>query len=85
MLAVGDGAPGFWAALSKVFPSTKRQRCWIHKTANILNKLPKNQQPQAKQMLHEIWNSETREDALKAPDLFVRPIRRSTPKPSNAC
>lgn len=80
MLAVGDGALGFWAALSKVFPSTRHQRCWVHKTANILNKLPKSQQVQAKKMLHEIWLSATREEAFKAFDLFVRSYQAKYPK-----
>ena len=53
-LAVGDGAMGFWAALDEVFPGTKHQRCWVHKTANVLNKFPKSSQPKAKGMLHDI-------------------------------
>jgi putative transposase len=70
-LATGDGSLGFWIALSKVFPSTKHQRCWVHKTMNVLDKLPKNQQPQAKGMVHEIWMSAKREDAIKAFDRFI--------------
>jgi len=70
-LATGDGSLGFWLALSKVFPQTKHQRCWVHKTANVLDKLPKGQQPQAKAMLHEIWMSATRDDATKAFDRFI--------------
>ena len=70
-LAVGDGALGFWAALRKVFPGTREQRCWVHKTANILNKMPRSLQPKAKADLHEIWMSETMEAAGKAFDLFV--------------
>jgi transposase-like protein len=70
-IAVGDGALGFWAALRKVFPKTREQRCWVHKTANILNKLPKSVQSKAKSDLHDIWMAETREDAGKAFDLFV--------------
>jgi transposase-like protein len=65
-LAVGDGAMGFWAALRKVFPTTREQRCWVHKTANVLNKLPRSQQPKAKADLHEIWQAETREAAQRA-------------------
>jgi putative transposase len=65
-LAVGDGALGFWAALPKVFPTTREQRCWVHKTANVLNKLPKKLQPEAKRRLHEIWMAPGRNDALKA-------------------
>ena len=79
-MAVGDGALGFWCALAKAFPATKQQRCWVHKTANVLNKLPKNQQPQAKQMLHEIWLSDTREEAYKAFDLFVQTHQAKYPK-----
>jgi len=70
-LATGDGSLGFWLALAKMFPSTKQQRCWVHKTANVLDKLPKNQQPAAKAMLHEIWMAATREDAIKAFDRFA--------------
>ena len=70
-LATGDGSLGFWLALSKVFPQTHHQRCWVHKTANVLDKLPKNQQPAAKAMLHEIWMSANRADAIKAFDRFI--------------
>ena len=70
-IAVGDGALGFWAALRKVFPETREQRCWVHKTANVLNKMPKSVQPKAKGDLHEIWQAETRKDANKAFDAFV--------------
>jgi transposase-like protein len=70
-LAVGDGALGFWAALRKVFSGTREQRCWVHKTANILNKMPRSLQPKAKADLHEIWMSETKKAASKAFDLFV--------------
>jgi len=65
-IAVGDGALGFWAALPKVFPTTKEQRCWVHKTANVLNKLPKNLHPSAKRGLHEIWMAESKANAEKA-------------------
>lgn len=70
-LATGDGSLGFWLALAKVFPATKQQRCWVHKTANVLDKLPKGQQPAAKAMLHGIWMAATREDATKAFGRFV--------------
>lgn len=70
-LAVGDGALGFWAALRKGFPETREQRCWVHKTANILNKLPKSLQPKAKSDLHEIYQAETRADAERAFDHFI--------------
>lgn len=70
-LATGDGALGFWAALREIYPATQEQRCWVHKTANVLNKMPKSLQPKAKSMLHDIWMAETRADADKAFDLFV--------------
>jgi putative transposase len=70
-LATGDGSLGFWIALGKVFPQTRHQRCWVHKTMNVLDKLPKQQQPAAKAMLHEIWMSSTRADAIKAFDRFI--------------
>jgi len=65
-LAVGDGAMGFWNALSKVYPTTLHQRCWVHKTANILNKLPKALRSKVKAALHDIWMAETREKAMDA-------------------
>src|SRR5690606_23708513 len=61
-LAVGDGALGFWKALAKVWPETTQQRCWVHKTANVLEKLPKAMQPKVKQALHDIWQAETRSE-----------------------
>jgi putative transposase len=70
-LAIGDGALGFWKALRQVFPTTREQRCWVHKTANVLDKLPKGAQPKAKGMLHDIWQAETKVAAEKAFDLFV--------------
>jgi transposase-like protein len=70
-LATGDGSLGFWLALAKVFPQTRQQRCWVHKTVNVLDKLPKNQQAKAKSMLHDIWMSSTREGATKAFDRFI--------------
>ena len=69
-LATGDGALGFWKALGKVFPKTRTQRCWVHKTANVLNKMPKGVQAKAKSMLHDIWMAPTKAEALKAFDLF---------------
>jgi transposase-like protein len=71
-LAIGDGALGFWAALREVFPATQEQRCWVHKTANVLNKMPRSVQPKAKADLHEIWQAETREAAIKAFDHFLK-------------
>src|SRR5881398_2275456 len=70
-LAVADGALGFWQAVEEVWPHTRGQRCWVHKTANVLNKLPKRQQPKAKRALQEIWMAETKKDALAAFDAFV--------------
>ena len=70
-LAVADGALGFWQAIEEVWPKTRGQRCWVHKTANVLNKLPKSQQPKAKRALQEIWMAETKQDALAAFDAFV--------------
>jgi len=67
-LATGDGALGFWKALSKIYPETRQQRCWVHKTANILTALPKSVQPKVKAALHEIWMAATREEAHKAYD-----------------
>ena len=79
-LATGDGALGFWKALRKVYCETRQQRCWVHKTANVLNKLPKSLQPQAKQRLHEIWMAEGRVGAEKALDLFVDSYQAKYPK-----
>lgn len=79
-VAVGDGALGFWKALKQVWPSTREQRCWVHKTANILDNLPKRLQPEAKQKLHEIWMADTRENAEKAFDLFVATYQAKYPK-----
>jgi putative transposase len=70
-LAIADGALGFWQAIEEVWPQTRGQRCWVHKTANVLNKLPKSQQPKAKQALQEIWMAETKKEALAALDAFV--------------
>ena len=70
-LAVADGALGFWKAIETVFPTTRHQRCWVHKTANVLNKMPKSVQPRAKSALHQIWQAETREEAYKAFDAFI--------------
>ena len=70
-LAIGDGALGFWKALRQVWSTTREQRCWVHKTANVLDKLPKRQQPKAKAMLHDIWRAATKAEAEKAFDLFV--------------
>lgn len=81
-LATGDGALGFWKALAQVYPSTREQRCWVHKTANVLDKLPKRLQPEAKDKLHAIWMAETREEAGKAFELFLETYRAKYPKAS---
>ena len=79
-LAVGDGALGFWKALPQVYGSTRAQRCWVHKTANVLNKLPKHLQPKAKSDLQQIWMAETREDAHHAFASFVDIYEPKYPK-----
>jgi transposase-like protein len=79
-LAIGDGALGFWAALNEGWPQTRCQRCWVHKTANILNELPKSIQGKAKAGLHEIWMAETQAQAEKAFDRFVRDFGAKYPK-----
>lgn len=79
-LAVGDGALGFWAALEEIYPATRKQRCWVHKTANVLNYLPKSVQAKAKNGLHEIWMAQTRKDAEKAFDRFLDTYQAKYPK-----
>lgn len=79
-LATADGALGFWKALSKVYPQTKQQRCWVHKTANVLNKLPKAVQPKVKEALHDIWMAETREKAHKAFDIALERFTAKYPR-----
>jgi putative transposase len=79
-LATADGALGFWKALPKVWPTTRGQRCWVHKTANVLDKLPKGQQPQAKKMLCDIYMSPTKAEADKAFDLFLKSWEAKYPK-----
>ena len=79
-LAIGDGALGFWKAVKQVWPTTREQRCWVHKTANVLDKLPKGVQPKAKAKLHEVWMAESRADANKAFDLFVSTYEAKYPK-----
>jgi len=70
-LAVGDGALGFWAAIEEEYPRCRQQRCWVHKTANILDKMPKSVQPNAKRMIHEMYLSPTKETAFKAYEEFL--------------
>ena len=80
IVAVGDGALGFWAALGDVFPTTTEQRCWVHKTANILDALPKRLHRQAKAAIHEIYQAETRADADAGIDEFVAVYGDKYPK-----
>ena len=79
-LAIGDGALGFWKALPQAFPTTREQRCWVHKTANVLNNLPKGRQGKGKSMIHDIWMAETKADAEKAFDLFIETFEAKYPK-----
>ncbi len=79
-VAVGDGALGFWKALPQAFGETRNQRCWMHKTGNVLDKLPKNIQPRAKENLHQIWMAETKENAEKAFDHFITSYEAKYPK-----
>ncbi|MFD2495131.1 IS256 family transposase, partial [Amycolatopsis jiangsuensis] len=80
VLAVGDGALGFWGALREVFPSTREQRCWFHKIANVLAALPKSAHPGAKKALAEIWNAEDRRHALDAVTAFDAAYGAKFPK-----
>jgi putative transposase len=70
-LAIADGALGFWKAIEEVWPKTRAQRCWVHKTANVLNRLPKSLQAKAKRALQDIWMAETRKAAEAALDAFI--------------
>jgi transposase-like protein len=79
-LAIGDGALGFWKALPQVFGNTRTQRCWVHKTVNVLNKLPKHLQSKAKSDLHQIWMAPTREHAYRAFDAFLAAYEPKYPK-----
>lgn len=79
-LAIGDGALGFWNAVTKFWPTTRHQRCWVHKTANILNKVPKSVQPRMKESLQDIWMAETRDEAYKAFRLFEQRYGAKYPK-----
>ena len=78
--AVADGALGFWAAVEEVFPGITEQRCWVHKTANVLDKMPKSVQPDAKKLIHEMYLSPTREAALKAFEEFIKQYKAKYPK-----
>jgi len=79
-LAIGDGALGFWSALDEEFPDTKQQICWVHKTVNVLDKLPKSLQPKAKQMLNDIFLSPSRKEAKEALRYFVEEFKAKYPK-----
>jgi len=79
-LAIGDGAMGFWCALNEVYPETREQRCWVHKTANVVDKLPKTLQGKAKEMLHEIYFAPDRKEAEKQMDKFVGTFDDKYPK-----
>ena len=79
-LAIGDGALGFWKAIAQIYPETKWQRCWVHKTANILNKLPKSLQCKAKEHIHDIWTAPGIEEAEKNFDVFIETYGAKYPK-----
>ena len=80
VLAVGDGALGFWKALAEVFPATRPQRCWVHKTANVLDSLPKSAQPAAKKAIQDIYNAEDRDHAARAVEAFAKQYSPKFPK-----
>lgn len=80
VLAVGDGALGFWKALREVFPTTREQRCWVHKTANAIDSMPRSAQPAAKKALQDIYNAEDREHAEQAIGLFAKLYQAKFPK-----
>lgn len=82
LLAIGDGALGFWKALPQVWPTTKTQRCWVHKTANVLNKLPKKLQSNAKSELWEVYRAETKTDANRAFNRFLKTYQAKYPEAS---
>lgn len=79
-LAIGDGALGFWKAVRQVWSNIREQRCWVHKTANVLDKLPKRLQAEAKEKLHAIWMADTKQHANEAFDLFVKTYETKYPK-----
>ena len=80
MLAVGDGALGFWSAVREAFPETREQRCWWHKIGNVLNALPKSAQPGAKKALAEMWNAEDKDHAQAAANVFAADYGTKWPK-----
>jgi transposase-like protein len=79
-LGIGDGALGFWKALDEIYPDTRHQRCWVHKTVNVLNYLPKSLQPKAKKALQDIWMAESRVGAESALALFLETFQAKYPK-----
>lgn len=79
-LATGDGALGFWSAIEEEFPDTKHQLCWVHKTANVLDKLPKSLQAKSKSMIHDIYLAPTKVDANVAFDVFIEEFEAKYPK-----
>jgi len=79
-LAVGDGALGFWSALDEICPATRQQRCWMHKTCNVLNAVPKSLQEKTKRAVQEIWMADTRKNAESAFDLFIETFEDKYPK-----
>ena len=83
--AIGDGALGFWKALEEIFPDTRRQRCWVHKTANVLNKLPKSRQTAAKAALHDIWMADGRAEAERAMNTFAAKYDATYPQAVVSC
>jgi transposase-like protein len=86
-LAIGDGALGFWKALPQVFGATRGQRCWVHKTTNVLNALPKANQPKANSALHQIWMADTKHAAHNALQEFLSTYAATleTPERGRVC
>lgn len=82
-LAIGDGALGFWAALKNIYPETREQLCWVHKTANILDKLPKKLQDKAKKSIQQIYLAETKNDAKEALNIFYKTYQDKYPRATN--
>lgn len=79
-LAIGDGSLGFWAAVREVFPEAREQRCWVHKTANLLDKMPKSMQSKAKSHIHDMYRAESKKAALEAYDHFIHVYQDKFPK-----
>jgi putative transposase len=79
-LAIGDGAMGFWSALDEVYGDTRQQRCWVHKTGNVLNRVPKSLQPKMKQSLYDIWQADSQQNAERAFDQFATLYEAKYPK-----